>query len=327
MKKLFDLAPDLNMIDIGSSGMMDARWRPLSEKINLIGFDPNEAECERMNALPTDLSSALYLPYAIGGESGESTLYKTESIYCYSLLKPNYSWLNRFGYAHLFAAKGEETIGVRTLDSLSEIREREIDAIKTDTQGLELPILSQAEQQVKQACAIETETGFMENYHGETTYAQIDEFMRDHHFLMFTMKSYPTVRKTNRELPRGNVAQPLWCEAVWLKDYPKLLSAGETFSEEKILKAMLLSSLFRAYDFGYEVAEVAHKKGILSDQIYQAAQNPNFWVITGTEPEEVPEPKKNLAVNLLLRLLPASARKHLSEQAQIAFTEKHLLKG
>ncbi len=238
-RTIFDYAADINMIDIGSSGMMDARWRPISKKINLIGFDPNEAECERMNNEPTDLASALYLPYAIGGESGEATLYKTKSIYCYSLLKPNQEWLNRFSYADLFRLTGTEEIKVRTLGSIKEVAETEVDAIKIDTQGLEYPILSQAKKQMDEAFVVETETGFLQHYKGETTYAQIDEFMRDHNFLFFTMKSYPIERTTSRPLPDGNQAQPLWCEVVWLKDYPKLINQGEIFTKEKVLKALL----------------------------------------------------------------------------------------
>jgi len=43
----------INLIDIGSSGSLDAKWAPIKELINLVGFDPNKAECERQNKLPS----------------------------------------------------------------------------------------------------------------------------------------------------------------------------------------------------------------------------------------------------------------------------------
>jgi len=56
------------------------------------------------------------------------------------------------------------------LDDIRELQNVEIDAMKLDTQGLELPILSSAEARVDRCILIETETGFCENYRGETTF-------------------------------------------------------------------------------------------------------------------------------------------------------------
>ena len=37
------------LIDIGAIGNPPAHWLPLKNKIHLIGFEPNEKECERLN--------------------------------------------------------------------------------------------------------------------------------------------------------------------------------------------------------------------------------------------------------------------------------------
>ena len=91
----------INFLDVGSSGALDNKWNILEPFICLIGFDPNAEECERMASLPNNFLSLKYLSYALAGEVGTQTLYKTNSIYCYSLLQPNTSWLNRFSFSNL----------------------------------------------------------------------------------------------------------------------------------------------------------------------------------------------------------------------------------
>ena len=117
---LQDIGGGINLIDIGASGSLDTKWRPIESMINLVGFDPNYEECERLNRLPHNYSSATYLPYAIAGENGEAILYKTKSIYCYSLLKPNSKWLERFSFSDLFEVLAEEKIRTQRLCEVPE---------------------------------------------------------------------------------------------------------------------------------------------------------------------------------------------------------------
>lgn len=176
-----------------------------------------------LNKLPHNYNSATYLPYAIGGENDEAILYKTKSIYCYSLLKPNLAWLRRFSFSDLFEIIAEEKIRTHKLCEVPEIKDLDVDVIKSDTQGLELPILSNAGDLLDRTFYVETETGFTENYIGETTYSQIDDFMRSRGFLLFEINvDHRISRKNAFENYPNSKHQLLWCEAIWLKDYIEL---------------------------------------------------------------------------------------------------------
>lgn len=276
----------INLIDIGSSGSLDAKWAPIKELINLVGFDPNKEECERQNKLPSRYKSSTFLPYAVHGKDSEETLYMTKSIYCYSLLKPNKDWLDRFAFHELFDVQREEPISVRAIDKIEELNGFSPDIIKIDVQGLELPILSKAGHLLENAFYVETETGFTENYVGETTFSQLDGFMKANGFLMFDINVNHRISRNNRfkKFPTGK-EQILWAEAVWLKDYIGLDRQGrfdaQSFSKQKVKKVLALCALQQCYDYGLELAEFFQRKGLLSKQELETLSNLDAWDIHG----------------------------------------------
>lgn len=303
----------INLIDIGSSGSLDDKWTAIKELINLVGFDPNAEECERQNRLPSQYRSSVFLPYAVHGKNGVETLYKTQSIFCFSLLKPNKPWLDRFSFHDLFDVMGEESIPVRAIDEIEELKPISPDAIKIDVQGLELPILSKAGRLLESAFYVETETGFTANYVGETTFSQLDAFMQANGFLMFDINTNHRIPRNNRlkDNPTGK-EQILWAEAVWLKDYIGLERQGKFdalgLDATKAKKVLTLCALQQCYDFGYELAELFYAKGLLSRQELDALANVEAWDMHGTRDEvvvpEVP-PALGLKTKLLADLLGA----------------------
>lgn len=274
----------LNLIDIGSSGSLDDKWSPIKDLINLVGFDPNKEECIRQNSLPSQYKSSRFLPYAVHGRDGTEILYMTDSIYCYSLLKPNKKWLDRFSFHALFDVKGEEPISVKAIANVEELNNFSPDIIKIDVQGLELPILKNAGCLLDSVFYVETETGFTQNYVGETTYSQLDTFMRENGFLMFDINTNHRISRNNqfKDAPTGK-EQILWAEAVWLKDYVELDRQGKFdvshFDDEKVRKILVLCALQGCYDYGYELAEFFERKGLLARSDLDHLRKPSAWAL------------------------------------------------
>lgn len=318
----------INFIDIGSSGYLNAKWKNLEPYINLIGFDPNVIECERMSALPHHFKSLKYLPFALAGSIDSHTLYKTKNIYCYSLLEPNTDWLKRFSFADYFEVEGKEIVSTKKLNEIKELQEADVDILKIDTQGLELPILSNAGNILEKCFFVETETGFVQNYIGETTYAEIDIFMRENGFLLFDINTDHRVARSNlfKEVATG-AEQILWCESTWMKDYVTLINKGEIkaadLSREKALKILIICCLQNCIDYGFELAQLFKELKIIDGSELSSLAMKENWLLV---PEEKPNNKSSF-INALLRLLPFKLRKEISVQAQIAEKQKHLFKG
>mgnify|MGYP000049816143 FL=1 len=249
----------IRLMDIGASGKLDPKWQKLTPLIDLTGFEPNIDECNRLSEEETNLCRKTYLPYALSGKTEERELNETSSIYCWSLLNPNTDWLNRFSYSDLFSVLNKSKIKTFALDDIAEIKDEDFDAVKMDTQGMELPILKGGKKILSNVFYLETETGFLDNYRGETTFSQVTEYLLQQNFIMFDINPNHRVR---RKGPFANskqsLGQPLWCEAVWLKDLIKCHKQGTLPSVDraKAIRCLLLCASNGFYDFGYELAEL-----------------------------------------------------------------------
>lgn len=320
-----ELTAGINLIDIGASGQLDKKWKPIESLVNLVAFDPNEEECSRLASLPSKLRSATYLPYAVGGEDEQATLFKTESIYCYTVCEPNTPWLDRFTFGDLFAVTGTEPIPVRRFGNIEELAGFDADVIKTDSQGLDLQILSNSGNLLERAFYVETETGFVENCLGETTYAQIDEFMRSQGFLLFDLGAHHRVPRRNRLANhRSGREQILWCESVWLKDYVWLAKQGKPLGldRQKAIKSLTLCGLQQCHDFGYELACLFHELGWVSTEELQTLSRPSSWRL-GTQIGSLPI----TAYGYFLRLFPSKMRKALADETDRVLNQPDLVKA
>lgn len=266
-----DLDGGLNLVDIGCSGQLDKKWAPMAGLINYVGFDPNEAECERLNREPSPFNSRLFLPHAVH-DGKEHTLYKTESIYCYSLLEPNHAWLNRFAYKDLFAVAGHDSIATKRLEDVEAFQAMDVDAVKVDSQGLDKRILEHGKTLLDQALFIEAEPGFLENYQGEDCFAEVDGYLRSQGMLLFDLELFrqPRNNPLGKQSPKQ---QLLWCQGTWMRD----LIGSPPPRRGKALKALLLCAVGGFWDYGLELAQAFHAEKLLNDAELAALAGPEAW--------------------------------------------------
>jgi FkbM family methyltransferase len=273
MQNPFSQIESIDFLDIGCSGSLDAKWSPIVPLLSYTGFDPNAQECDRLNQKSHPYKSVRYLPYAIAGEQGNQTMYMTESIYCYSLLRPNSKWLERFAFGNLFREKGTESVYCTTLNHLAQEQNLKADIIKIDTQGLELPILKTSDAILKDTFCIEAETAFVEDYFNETTYAQVDTFLRSQGYLVFDINIHKVRRKNH--LSRYGKHQPIWCESIWLYDF---VGNPKPVTTEQALKALRICQALGYFDYGFELAEYFEQQGVIDSTVFQFLKKPNNWL-------------------------------------------------
>lgn len=276
---LQDLGGGVHLIDLGASGKLSDYWSRLAPFINLYAFDPNEQECQRMSSLPSSYLSSTYIPTAIAGETGSYTLHQTKSMYCWSLLPPNLDWLNRFSYADLFQPTGSEVIEAKSLSAVKELEGIKFDAIKLDTQGLEMPILKSIENSLlNDLFFIETEAGFTHNYKEETTIDEVITFLRGNDFLLFDLNIDHRVSRKSPFFDEVTQQQILWCEARWLKDYIVWHQKGRLSVERpEALKALLFCANHGCYDYGFELSGLFKELGLISEKEFIALSSYKTW--------------------------------------------------
>lgn len=298
------LQTGIDFVDVGCSGELAERWQPLKPTLNWVGFDPDSSDVQSGAENRNGFRSTRYIPYAVTDRVGDATLHITASPHCNSLLVPNHPWLKRFSFAELFREVGECTVPCATLDHLVETSSLRADVLKLDTQGLELPILGSAERLLANAICVETETGFTENYVGESLASDVDRFMRSRGFLMLDMQVY----RVGRANALSNVGkhQPIWCEVVWIRDYVNSDVPLAPPTRVTALKALAICWALNFADFGLELAEHFVNRGVLRADEIQVLREAETW--------RLPVHRDFIDRSLLvgLRLLPGKLRRRVA---------------
>jgi len=253
----------LRFVDVGCSGSLPPRWAPLADCIDYLGFDPDPRALERLDQTPSGFRSHRVLPHAVAGRSGPATLIRTRSPHCSSLLEPRRAWLERFSYRDLFQELDRGEVACVTLDDAARSHGVRADVLKLDSQGLEVPILEAAGSLLDDVVVLDLEAGFVENYVGESTLAEVDVFLRSRGFLLFDLEARHVTRVAGPET-RG---QPLWAETLWLRDWLSERSFGVPAPEptpDRLLRSIFLASFLGHADYARELVRHFEACGVLA---------------------------------------------------------------
>jgi FkbM family methyltransferase len=255
------MPPPMTAVDIGAmllEGAVDplARLNKLG-RLSVIGFEPQPAECEKLNALA--LPGRQYLPYAVA-DGTRRRFFVTNTGMTSSLLRPNLEFVQRFNnLAELMQVVATPEVDTVRLDDVSEIQAQGCDLLKLDTQGSEAEILTHASETLKGCLIIQTEVEFVPLYERQPLFAEVDQLLRRHgfmfhRFLGLSGRTYsPLIMNGN---PNAALSQMLWSDAVYVPDLARL----DRLEPNALLKlAALLHEVYGSFDLCHLVLE-AHDR-------------------------------------------------------------------
>ncbi len=249
------MPPLMTAVDIGAM-LLEGDVDPLVRlnklgRLNVIGFEPQAAECEKLNALA--LPGRRYLPYAVANGMRRS-FYVTNTGMTSSLLRPNLRIAQLFNnLAELMQVVATPLIDTVRLDDVAEIRAQGCDLLKLDTQGSEAEILANASETLKRCLIIQTEVEFVPLYEDQPLFADVDQLLRSrgfmfHRFLGMAGRTYKPLMVNDN--PNAALSQMLWSDAVYVPDLARL----DRLEAAALLKlAALLHEIYRSYDLCHVV--------------------------------------------------------------------------
>ena len=244
------MPPLMTLVDVGAM-LMEVDGDPFARlsklgRLNVIGFEPQPAECEKLNALA--LPGRRYLPYVIANGM-RRTFYQTNTGMTSSLLRPNLKFAELFNslaeYMQVAATGGVNTV---RLDDVPEVRAQGCDLLKLDTQGSEAEILAHASETLKNCLIVQTEVEFVQLYEDQPLFADVDQLLRGqgfmfHRFLGISGRTYEPLMLNND--PVAAMSQQMWSDAL----YVPALSRLDSLEPTALLKlATLLHEIYRSYD-------------------------------------------------------------------------------
>jgi FkbM family methyltransferase len=239
------------LFDVGARWSVHQRWRRFSGDIRVVGFEPDREECERLNALATEYS-ARYYPVALGERVGTATLYKTVDPGSSSFLEPNTALASNFEYGQYLKLTGTVEVQLTTLDTFCEERNVYPDALKIDTQGTELAILSGGPQALGRTSIVELEVEFAPLYRDQPLFADVDVFLRSRGFVLLGIR-----RTYWRRLGGANSPSPLGGQLVHgdALYYHEATIRAADLSRPRFLSILLLLSAYNQFDLVYDMLQ------------------------------------------------------------------------
>jgi len=255
---LFDLRkvipfplPTLTILDVGAAALAGhavAYQELLTLGVGrVIGFEPDEAACARLNASarPGDR----YLPFAIG--DGSAGVFRScANPFTSSLLEPNAPLLDLFQtLPTACAVHGRTALQTHRLDDLPEVAEA--DFLKMDVQGAEYHVLQGAQRLLERLVVIQTEVEFVPLYRDQPLFADIDRSLRAAGFLFHRflgMAGRPFSPFSLKEDSHKTISQQLWSDAVYVRDFTRL----DDWTAEQVLKmAIVLHTTYSSVDLAH----------------------------------------------------------------------------
>jgi FkbM family methyltransferase len=190
------LPPDLDIVvaDVGSAGGLAKRWRPISERVSAVLFDP------RADPGSGSGGRVRHYRFALGGAPGSARLYVTALGNMSSLLEPNAMLLERFRNkgAHTRVTATIDVL-IETLDDIVQRDGLQVDVLKADTQGTELEILRGASASLDHSVFLaEVEVSFIERYKAQPRFEDVVCFMRERGFELLDLQRLKRYRFLNR---------------------------------------------------------------------------------------------------------------------------------
>jgi protein O-GlcNAc transferase len=240
--------PRIDIVDVGAMALGD---KPdyaailATGQCNVVGFEPVQAECDKLNAMKH--KDHTYLPYFIG-DGTEQTFHLTNFSMTSSLYKPNARLLAHFNQL-LELTTVVDTFKVQTkrLDDIPEISN--LDMLKIDIQGAEYDCFRGANRLLSDALLIWTEVEFVQMYENQPLFAEVDIELRRcnmmfHNFISLSGRAFKPVMPS--EGVHAYIRQQLWSDVIYLRNIMTI----DELSEEKMLKLAVLShDLLSSFDY------------------------------------------------------------------------------
>ena len=183
--KLFQEDP-IVIIDVGARDGFNVEWNTLGEGMRVFCFEPDAAECARLNAAAPHHVN--YIPAAVGRARQAQTLYEARLSYSTGLYPSNMEFFPRLLNGKNGEVVGEQEIWIETLDHvMAERGVRAVNFIKLDAEGAELDILLGATDVLRASSlfGVLTEIRYHPEINGSPPFWQMDQYLQAQGFRLF----------------------------------------------------------------------------------------------------------------------------------------------
>jgi len=254
----------LIIVDVGASGGLDPRWSNFTNYFKGILFEPDQREYLKLDKNESD--NLLILDTALLDLKTQTDFHLCKKQEVSSVFLPNFSLLDKFYEPDRFAIHKTVKLNTDNLDNvLRKNRMNNIDFIKLDTQGSELPILKGSTDSLRNVVGLQIEVNFVELYKNIPLFSDIDIFVRKMGFELFDIKR----AFWKRNNPKGfgvRKGQLIWGDALYFKVPEQVLNI-DGIDENKVIRTICTYLVYGYVELAESLFIFAKQHRILSNDI------------------------------------------------------------
>ena len=250
--------------DIGASGGINKRWSRITDYYKAILFEPDPREYKQLKDIKNN--NLIVLNSALSDSTSEMHLNLCKRQEVSSFYTPNFNFIKNYPDHQRFEIVEQILLPVDTLNNqLRKNSIEEIDFIKIDVQGHELPILKGSDEYLKNVIGMEVEVEFVEVYENQPLFFEVDYFIREKDFELYDLKRY--FWKNKHEIySKESKGQLIFGDALYFKKPEKLLSI-QNIDEKKILRSVFVYLSYGYVGLARELIIKSNEKNIIKDEL------------------------------------------------------------
>ena len=257
------------VVDVGARGGFESHWRFYGAQIELIGFEPDAEECEKLNQ-QASTSRHRYFPVALHQSKGKRPFFITVYPASSGFYRPDTEFVKRFPWDDTLTVKN--VVEVETTDLVSSLDEHGItyvDFIKLDVEGAELDVLKGAEKVLRSSViGLSVEVEFVPVHESQPLFRDVDQYLSLLGFMLYDLQLHRHSRRTLSVHPHGDTrGQVTWAQAVYLRDAVSEIELSSKleggWDATRILKLASFMELVNLPDCAIELIQVACQRGVL----------------------------------------------------------------
>lgn len=261
----------IKLVDIGGRGSAFGALVPLAPFADYYVSEPDEREAERLKKdLPLEAPwrTVTVLREAIASRRGEAHLYMTHQPGMSSLLEPDLEVTKRFYLAAKFRVATVTKVPTVPLDdAASAYGFTDACFVKLDTQGTELEILQSGSRLLRESLlGVHTESLFHPFYKEQSLFADVDRYLRQNGFSLFSL-SRTSLRRSGYRQSVYSKRVIAWAHCLYFREPETLLSADREALRRHLPRLLGLSLAFQHYDLSFEIVDLCRRVRLLAEQV------------------------------------------------------------
>lgn len=264
--------PTVYAIDAGAHGGLSEHWRRFARWLDVDSFEPDRAECERLNrGAPGNLR---WHPRGLARTTGPHKLYILNRSTGSSLYPPNEPVISRYSDRSYWGLREVVDVECTSLDDF--LRDRPLGSphlLKLDTQGSELDILQgMSDAHWPSVLCAEIEVEFLDLYAGQPLFPDVHRFMRDKGFELFDLRTHRAYRAHNGT--EEHFLRRFWNFEGARQQVTAQLVAGDALylrpldvlsGRDALLRFMLVTMIYHCYELSLLAIERLVRDGHASE--------------------------------------------------------------